>query len=298
MLFGIFVVAFTGNWVIGNYDKVSNYPKEAYMAFAFGWGSIICAYIMNKLSTYNLDEEKKDNRNLINKWERQGIPFNKWIIGIVIVVLVGAGFHSWSLVFKLFWLFLFIGIVFIGFLYVMMGERVEEPDGLDFTGKSKKFLDFVDYRRHPFTISLLLFSLVIVSFLLSKQQDIPMNLEVSGNPRYVTSLPTIAFLTSGLMVVSSYIYIINNGDIFGIRKAEQNGLKVLQIHFLEIIICGATLFIWLVEGTCATSFGAPNLSSGILCFLSKSLNSLNGPLIPALLKKTSIFPNSSTVCFI
>jgi len=248
MFVGIFVVALSGNWILDNYDRVSVYPPPSYIAFGVGLGMVVLAYVVNKLSTYKEVQsvEKRDNREFINLWEQQRMPVDKVLVGVAILALVLAAFHSWTLVFRLVELFLFIGIVFIGFLFVMKGERVEEPDDLDFKGKVKKFHDLIDYRRHPFTISLIIYVLVIGSFLLSKQWDIPLYMEVSGNPRYVTSLPNITFVMSGLMVISAYIYIINNGDLFGIRKAQQNGLKVLQLHFAEIIICGPTFFIWIV----------------------------------------------------
>ncbi|MBY0098402.1 nucleotidyltransferase [Mesobacillus maritimus] len=248
MFVGIFMVALSGNWVLNNYDRVSVYPKTSYIIFGIGLGMVVLAYVMNKLSTYKevQNVEKRDNREFINLWEQQRMPVDKVLVGVAILALVFAAFYSWSLVFRLVELFLFIGIVFIGFLFVMKGDRVEEPDDLDFKGKVKKFHDRIDYRRHPFTISLIIYVLVIGSFLLSKQWDIPLYMEVSGNPRYVTSLPDITFIMSGLMVISAYIYIINNGDLFGIRKAQQNGLKVLQLHFAEIIICGPTFFIWIV----------------------------------------------------
>jgi hypothetical protein len=220
----------------------------SYITLGIGLGMVVLAYVLSKLSTYKelQSVEKRDNREFINKWEQQGMPLGKWLVGIAVLALIFAAFHSWSLVFRLFELFLFIGIVFIGFLFVMKGDRVEEPDDLNFKGKVKRFHDMIDYRRHPFTISLIIYVFVIGSFLLSKQWDIPLYMEVSGNPRYVTSLPEITFVMSGLMVISAFIYIINNGDLFGIRKAQQNGLKVLQIHFAEIIICGVTFFIWIV----------------------------------------------------
>lgn len=245
MFVGIFVIALTGNWVIEQYDFVSIYPKATYISFGIGWGMVLCSYIMSRLSTYKEIPNQKDNRDFINKWERRGVSY--WGIVIALAVLVGAAFYSWPLAFRLFFIYIFIGIAYIGFLYIMMGDRMEEPDDWDTTGKTKKLLDLIDYRRHPFTISLIMYSLVIISFLLSKQLGIPIHMEVSGNPKYITSLPVIAFLTSGLMVVSIYVYIINNGDIFGIRKATQNENKMMLIRFLEICCCGLTLFIWLVE---------------------------------------------------
>lgn len=247
MFIGIFVVALNGNWVLKNYDAISLYPKSVSLAFAVGWLLVVCAFVLNKISPYNeiLHTEKRDNRDFINKWENHKKWLENGLAGTALLTLVFAAFSSWSLVFNLVALYVFIGIVLVGFLFVMQGKRVEEPDDLDFTGKTKKILDGIDYRRHPFNLSLILFTLIVASFVLSKQFGIPLYMEVGGNPRYATDLPNIAFSLSGLMVVSTFIYIINNGDLFGIRKAQQNGLKVLKIHFFEIIVCGASFFIWL-----------------------------------------------------
>lgn len=248
MFIGILWVALIGNWVIENYDQISDYPMAANIAFGSGLGVVILAYLINKISTYKEDYnvEKRDNRDVINGWDDKGSRYSKWLFGIAGISLMIAAFYSWSVTIKMLSLYLFIGIVLIGFHFVMKGERVEEPDDLNFKGKTKKFLDLIDYRRHPFNISMIVFSLVVWSFLLSKHFEIPMNLETGGNPRYVTSLPASAFVMSGLMVVSTFIFIINNGDIFGIRKARHNGLKVLQIHFIEIISCGVTFLILVV----------------------------------------------------
>lgn len=248
MFIGIFVVAFSGHSVLRNYDVVSIYSKAIYLTLGIGLAMVVFAYLLQMFSTYkeSRNEKKKDNRDFINQWEQKGMFINKWLLGLAILTLIFAAFQSWALMFRLLKIYFFIGMAFIGFLYVMKGARVEEPDDLDFKGRTRKFLDIIDYRRHPFNLSLLVYILVIGSFLLSKQFDIPMYMEVSGNPRYVTSLPVSTFVMSGLMVTSTYIYIINNGDLFGIQKAQQNELKVLQIHFAEIISCGVTFFLWIV----------------------------------------------------
>ncbi|WP_307345883.1 nucleotidyltransferase [Metabacillus malikii] len=231
-----------------NYDRVSVYPNTTYIALGIGLGMVVLAYVLKKVSTYKEIQhaEKRDNRVFINKLVQQRKLLEKWLIGISSLALMITAFYNWSLAFQLLELFLFIGIVLIGFVFVMKGDRVEEPDDLNFKGKVKKFHEMIDYRRHPFTISLNLYLLVVGSFLLSKQLDIPFYMEVSGDPRYATSLPVSTFVMSALMVTSAFIYIINNGDIFGIRKSEQNGLRVLQIHFAEIISCGVTLLLWIV----------------------------------------------------
>ncbi|MGN7479791.1 nucleotidyltransferase [Solibacillus silvestris] len=244
MLFGILIVAFSGNWIIHSYDSVTVYPKASYSMFGIGLVVVICAYMMNRLSVYHEDDyvHKKDNRDALNKWLMDDLPFSRWFIAIIILPLAIAPFYSWTLLFRLFSVYLFSGVVLAGFVYLLKGDRVEEEE-LDYEGKAKKWLDLIDYRKHPFNISLFIYILVIASFVLSKQLGIPLYMETGGNPRYVASLPSMAFLMSILMVVSTFIFIINHGDIFGFRKAEQSNYRVMFIHFAEIIQCGVTFFL-------------------------------------------------------
>lgn len=230
-----------------NYYRVPVYPAITYILMGSGLGMVFIAFVINKFSTYkeNPKSGKRDNREIINKWINGNLRFANWLLGIAILTLIVAALYDWSWFFRLLEIYFLIGVGFIGFLFVASGDRVDEHDDLDFNGKTKKFLDLIDYRRHPFNISLILYVLVVGSFVMSKQLDIPFYMEVSGNPRYAISLPDITYFMSGLMIISTYIYIINNGDIFGVRKAEQNGTKVLQIHIAEIIICGATLLMWI-----------------------------------------------------
>ena len=50
----------------------------------------------------------------------------------------------------------------------------------DYKGKTKIMLELIDYRKHPFNISLFIYILVIVSFVLSKQWGIPFYMETGG----------------------------------------------------------------------------------------------------------------------
>ncbi|WP_212925126.1 nucleotidyltransferase [Oceanobacillus sp. J11TS1] len=241
------MIALEGNWIVLNYDSLSIYPSNAYLILAIGAAIIVMAYIFNRFSSYKDDTNAKDNREFINKWWTEtDSKIMNWVLAIAILSLVIVAIYDWPTAFKLFYIFLFVGIAGFGFLYIMHGERVDQPDEETYKPITRKFLDLIDYRRHPFNLSFVIFVLVLISFLLSKEFGIPLDTEVSGNPRYVTSLPASAFVMSGLMLASTFVYIINNSDIFGIRKAEQNEEKVLLIHFMEIMCCGVTFFIWLV----------------------------------------------------
>ncbi|MBD8033174.1 nucleotidyltransferase [Solibacillus merdavium] len=241
MFFGIFVVAFSGNWIILNYDKVSIYPKSSTITFGIGLIVVVCGFIVSKLSTYREDEHalQKDYRDSLNKWLQANGPSNKWFTGIILIPLVISAFYSWDLLFVLLKVYLFLGIVLAGFVYLLKEDRLEAVD-FEFKGKTKKLMNLIDYRKHPFNISLIIYILVIVSFVLSKQWEIPFYMETSGNARYAASLPMLSFLMSSLMVISTFIYIIHNGDLFGFRKSELSTEKIMFVHFAEVF-CGLIL---------------------------------------------------------
>ena len=241
MFFGIFIVAFSGNWIILNYDQVATYPKSSTFTFGIGLIALVCGFIMSKLSTYREDEHalQKDYRDSLNKWLHTNSPLKKWFSGIIFLSLVIAAFYSLDLLFGLLKWYLFLGLVIAGLVELLKEDRLEEVN-LEFKGKTKTLLDLIDYRKHPFNISLIIYILVIVSFILSKEWEIPFYMETSGYARYAASLPTVSFLMSSLMVISTFVYIIHNGNLFGIRKFKLSTEKVMFVHFAEIF-CGVTL---------------------------------------------------------
>lgn len=248
MLIAVFIIAIVGNWIVLNYSSLSFYPRNAYILLGIGLTIYLAAFVLNHFSSYKVDENlnRKDNRELINKlWdERMRIGYRLALIGIVVFIIVAI--YDFSILDILFPLCYFVGVAVVGFFYVIQEDGIDEPDDTTYKPKTKKFLHLIDYRRHPFNISLIIFLLIISSFILSKEFGIVLSVEVGGNSRYVTSLPVSTFAMSGLMLVSTYTYIINNSDIFGIRKYEQDEIKVLLIHIMEIISCGSTFMIWLV----------------------------------------------------
>ncbi|MER2111082.1 nucleotidyltransferase [Solibacillus isronensis] len=251
MFIGILITAISGNWIIFNYDNVTIYPKASYVIFGIGLVLVAVTFIMSRFSTYREISSKDDKRDALNRWLMANYPVNKWLVVLIILPLVIAPFYSWLLLYTLIKWYLIAGSMIAGIIFILQGERVEDDADWQYKGKTKKMLDLIDYRKHPFNISLILFILVIGSFILSKHWDIPLYMDASGNPRYVTTLPISASVMSALMVMSTFIYIINHGDFFGFRKAELSYERVMAVHFGEIIMCGATLclliFTWIIS---------------------------------------------------
>ena len=133
---------------------------------------------------------------------------------------------------------------------VELSMALEEEFDVEETQRSshklRKFLRLIDYRRHPFSLPLILFIGIVLTFLLSAQFGLELSLEISGNSRYVISLPNIMILLSGLVFACGFMYIIQHGDFLGIRQTKQGENRLMLIHFLEIILCGAVFLIWLI----------------------------------------------------
>ncbi|MEK5186160.1 nucleotidyltransferase [Solibacillus sp. FSL W7-1324] len=251
MFIGILITAISGNWIIFNYDNVTIYPKASYVIFAIGLVIVAGAFVMSRFTAYRETSRTVDNRDALNRWLMANYPVNKWLIVLIILPLLLAPFYSWSLLFKLLKWYILAGSMIAGIIFILQGERVEDDADWQYKGKTKKMLELIDYRKHPFNISLILFILVIGSFILSKQWNIPLHMDVGGNPYYVTTLPISASVMSALMVMSTFIYIINHGDFFGFRKAELSYERVMAAHFGEIFMCGPTLclliFTWIIS---------------------------------------------------
>src|SRR5690606_27694142 len=111
--------------------------------------------------------------------------------------------------------------------------------------KIRIFLRLIDYREHIFSLPLILFIIIVLTFLLSKQYGFMLSLGTSGNPNYVTTLPISTSVLSGLVFACGFLYIIQHCDFFGIRQEDQGDNKLMLIHFAEIIIGGSTFLIWL-----------------------------------------------------
>ena len=251
MFIGILITAISGNWIIFNYHNVKVYPKTSYVIFVIGLVIVAGAFVMSRFTTYRETASTNDKRDALNRWLMANYRVNKWLIVLIILPLVLAPFYSWSLLLKLLKWYILAGSMIAGIIFILQGERVEDDADWQYKGKTKKMLELIDYRKHPFNISLILFILVIGSFILSKHWHIPFSMDSNGNPYYATTLPISASVMSSLMVMSTFIYIINHGDFFGFRKAELSYERVMAAHFGEIFMCGPTLclliFTWIIS---------------------------------------------------
>lgn len=246
-----------GLWIVDTYDDYDTYPREAFIFLIIGLCLSIIAYMIIQLNRKHAahsenkimtdQARRENNQHFINRlWEKREKVGNKLVV-ILFVVLVIIAIFDFGIATSLLQPIMFLGMVGISFVYIMKDEN-EDIKKEKFQPKSDKlqnFLRLIDYREHPFSLGLILFVIIVLTFLMSKEFGFVLSLETSGNPMYVMSLPSAAFILSGLIFACAFIYINQHCDFLGIRQTEQGQYKLFQIHFLEIIICGASFLIWI-----------------------------------------------------
>lgn len=254
LIIGILIIVSDGLWVVDTYDSYVIYPKEAYIYLVLGICLTIIAYLIIQRKRKRVTQTMnpglgtgKDNRVFINKmWRQKEKVGNRLFVFFLVMLFIIFIFDS-GMAFSLLQPILFLGIVGLSFLYIMKDEGEDkEEDILAKSHKVRFLLRRIDYREHPFSLPLILFIMIVLTFMLSKHFGFVLSLETSGNPRYVMSLPGGAWLNAELVFACGFLYIIQHCNFFGIHQVNQGNHKLLLIHFFEIIVCGATFFIWLM----------------------------------------------------
>ncbi len=245
MLAGMTCIVTTGLWVTKTYEMYSVYPSEVYFYFLIGIVLVLLAFLLARVKGEEEAEDRGDYRVVINEiWE------NKKFIGdqvakYVLIALGVLAIFNWRLALSLIVPIILLGLIVTGFLYVMHddGEDVE-------WGKPKnKFiqivLPLVDYRRHPFSITFVLFIVIIFSLLILKHYGIPISLDDRDRPRrYTTSLENQLLFMPAVIYTTSFLYIIQHADFLGIRRANQSATKLVFLYAFEFLICSLSIFLF------------------------------------------------------
>jgi magnesium-transporting ATPase (P-type) len=235
-----------GLWIVKSYDMYVIYPKEAFLYLTSGIWVTFIAFLITKFSKKRVITNKKDNRHYINKVWRNKVEIGNKVVGFLLVILAIIAIFNISFALSLLVPILFLGFITFGFIFIMHEDGNEESWEPSQNKMIRIMLRLIDYRVHPFSIPLILFILIVVTFLLSKQFGFTLSLKVGGNPRYVQSLPAAMYPLAGLTIICGFMYFIQQEDFFGIKQARQSMEKLVAIHFMELIICGSTFLIWLI----------------------------------------------------
>lgn len=250
-----------GLWIVETYDSYDSYPGAAWILLAIGLSLMILAYFMiqhrRKRDTRSKDEvlrpqEKRKRttaQQFVNRmWKEREAVGGKIILVLLIILAIIAFFHL-SLALRMLQISIFVGIITFSFFYIMNDDRGDLKEQEEDLRPESHFMltlmRLIDYRQHPFSLGLLVFLTLVLTCLISKGLGVDLSFETSGNPRYVMSLPTSAVLLSGLTFACGLIYTNQHGDFLGLPQTEQGAYRVFQIHFFEIIVCGASFLIWL-----------------------------------------------------
>lgn len=252
---GLFFIVLDGLWIVETYDSSVSYPREAFVYLLIGICLIVISYFFFKfkeplsmaIPIPKDCEAKKDNRLYIRKvWDKREQLGERAMVVLLIILVIIAVF-DFGLAVQLLSPILFCGMVVVAFLYAMYHEEMQIEDDEQLkpkTAKVRKLMSLLDYRDHLFSLSLLLFIIIIFSFLFAKDLGYTFA-EISGMK--VMTLEGGVYSLAGLIFLCGFVYIIHHVDFLGVRQARQSYEKVLRIHFLELGFVGIVFFIWLIS---------------------------------------------------
>lgn len=253
LVVGLFCIVLDGLWIVESYDSSVSYPREALIYLLIGICLIVISYFFFKfkeplsIAIQKDCEAKKDNRLYIRKvWDKREELGERAMVVLLITLVIIAVF-DFGLAVQLLLPILFCGMVVVAFLYAMYHEEMQMEDDEQLkpkTAKVRKLMSLLDYRNHLFSLSLLLFIIIIFSYLFAKDLGYTFA-EISG--MNVMTLEGGVYSLAGLIFLCGFVYIIHHVDFLGVRQARQSYEKVLRIHFLELGFVGIVFFIWLIS---------------------------------------------------
>ncbi|QUG43632.1 hypothetical protein KD050_10605 [Psychrobacillus sp. INOP01] len=251
---GLFCIVLDGLWIVESYDSIVSYPRESFVYLVLGVCLIVVSYFLFKFKKpLSIEVQKgsgnqKDNRVYIRRvWDERDKLGGILIVGLFIVLVIISIF-DFGLAVSLLSPILFCGMVVVAFLYSMYHDDMEMEDDETLkpkTAKVRTLMSLIDYRNHFFSLSLLLFTVITCSYLLTKELGYTFT-EISGGMKVMT-LEGGMYCLSGLIFLCGFVYIIHHVDFLGVRQAKQNYEKVLKIHFIELGFVGIVFFIWLIS---------------------------------------------------
>lgn len=253
LVVGLFCIVLDGLWIVESYDSSISYPREALIYLLIGICLIVISYFFFKfkeplsIAIPKDCEAKKDNRVYIRKvWDKREELGERAMV-VLLITLVIIAIFDFGLAVQLLLPILFCGMVVVAFLYAMYHEEMQMEDDEQLkpkTAKVRKLMSLLDYRNHLFSLSLLLFIIIIFSYLFAKDLGYTFA-EISG--MNVMTLEGGVYSLAGLIFLCGFVYIIHHVDFLGVRQARQSYEKVLRIHFLELGFVGIVFFIWLIS---------------------------------------------------
>ncbi|MGD6900751.1 hypothetical protein [Bacillus infantis] len=255
MLAGLICLLGDGIWIISSYEDPAPYPFAAYLWLFAGVLLMLISFTFTEVlkgKAGGSDSgfpgfKRKDMREYIQPLAAKAQNGDKriWALLIAVVIILAAVFFAFPG-------FPLLDVVFTmipaaagaGFVLYMAKAEPEEDDE---PGNAYRWLRFIDYRRHPFSLALLVFILMNLSLLLSKKYGISLVIDQEGYSPYATSLRTEFHLNAALLVSCACLYINQHASFLGFHPKNSSHLVVVGIHFMEILVCGVGLFVLILS---------------------------------------------------
>ena len=219
------------------------------------WGSVFLKQIKKKQLEIKLNgKQLYSNRKRISLFLNWLKVLDKKLSGWKVVPIIAIGLYllvKYPIHNLLFAFILLIIAMMIAFMMVMKYENPKDfdEDELKPIQKRKtKLLRLIDYRYQPISISLVLFTSIIIYYSLFNPYGVLHDYEsIDTSSRYAISLPQLVQLLIFPIYYSLFLYISHNYNFLGFQKIYVSKNKVIWIYFFEIIVCGPAFLIWIIS---------------------------------------------------
>lgn len=171
----------------------------------------------------------------------------RWFPYLIVAVFLYLVFKT-SISFNVIQAGLIIMAIFVAFVWVMQyrGAPADEDEGWDHLDRLK-FFRMTDYRKHPISLSLVLFTIIVMYYAWVNPYGVMEDYQMIDTTRYSSSLPEYTRFLIIVIFLDMFIYISHNYNFFGLRKMHVSRDVLLGVQFAEMIICGVCCLLWILS---------------------------------------------------
>ncbi|OIK15072.1 hypothetical protein [Bacillus sp. MUM 13] len=240
LLAGLVCIVSSGLWVLNVYDDYDSYPYFSYMLLITGIVLSIVSFLLTAAVRRKPSLQKSEDKKDYMEWAwRSGEKYGKKLAGGILAALIIIACFDFNLAISLLSPLFVAGMSGVALIFILHDQDKGEK-----RQPKNTFLNMADYRKQPFSLSLILFLFYAASFLISKHCGIQLNVGMESGSEETLTVPQAVNYLAVLIFASGFTYIIHNTGFFGIPRSKKSDVLIMAIHAGELVFGGLSLLAW------------------------------------------------------